>query len=96
MKKSNDQTLGQAIRELIEAYNLEGKLDEVKLIASWEKVTGKVIVKHTKDIFIKNRKLYIRLDSPALKHELLYARGRVLEALNNEAGKQVIDEVVFI
>ena len=96
MKKSNDQRLGDAIRELIETYQIKGKLDEVKLISSWEKVTGKVIVKHTKDIFIKNRKLYIKLDSPALKNELMYARSTLLESLNNEAGSVVIDEIVIL
>ena len=96
MKKSNEQTLGEAIRELINAYRMKGKLDEVKLIGSWEKVTGKLIMKYTRDIYIKNRKLYIRIDSPALKNELMYSRSQMVDSLNREAGSTVIDEIVFL
>lgn len=96
MKKSNEQTLGEAIRELINTYRIKGKLDEVKLIGSWEKVTGKLIMKYTRDIYIKNRKLYIRIDSPALKNELMYSRSHMVDSLNREAGSTVIDEIVFL
>lgn len=96
MKKSNEQTLSEAIRELIETYRIKGKLDEVKLIGSWEKVTGKVIMKYTRDIYIRNRKLYLRIDSPALKNELLYSRSQLVDSLNKEAGSRVIEEIVFL
>ena len=96
MKKSNDQKLGDAIREMIEAYRLESRLDEVSLLNSWEKVTGKLIAKYTRNIYIKNRKLYVRIESPSLKNELSYARSRIVDGLNKEVGKKVIDDLILL
>lgn len=96
MKKSNEQKLGDAIREMVEAYKLESRLDEVSLVNSWEKVTGKLIGKYTRSIYIKNRKLYVRIDSPSLKNEISYAKSRIVDGLNKEVGKQVVDELVLL
>jgi predicted nucleic acid-binding Zn ribbon protein len=96
MKYSTDRPIGEVIREMIETYRLEGKLNEVKVLHSWEHVVGEMIAKHTKDLYIKNHRLFVRIDSPALKNELTYSRTLIAEKLNQEAGGKVIDEVVFI
>jgi predicted nucleic acid-binding Zn ribbon protein len=96
MKISSDRPLGEVIKELIETYNLEGKLNELKVIHSWEKVVGEMIARHTKDLYIKNGKLFVKIDSPALKNELTYSSSTIVENLNTEAGCKVIEEVIFI
>ena len=96
MKSSNDRPLGDIIREIIETYRLEGKLNEVKVLNSWETVVGKMIARHTKNLYIRNNKLIVKVDSPALKNELTYSSSLILEKLNAEAGCKVVDEIVFI
>lgn len=96
MKYSSDKPIGEVIREMIETYRLEGKLNEVKLLHSWEKVVGEMIARHTRDLYIKNAKLFVKVDSPALKNELNYSRTEIADKLNHEAGGKVIEEVIFI
>ena len=95
MRRSNDQKLGEVIRELLKLYQLEDKLDEVKLMHSWEEVVGEMIARHTKDLYIKRDTLYVILDSPALKNELSYSRSQIKDSLNEVVGREVIAEVVF-
>jgi predicted nucleic acid-binding Zn ribbon protein len=95
MEDSN-QTLGDAIREMIESYGLKNKLSEANLVHSWEHIVGKMIANHTKDLYIKNGKLFVRIDSPALKNELNYNRSELLDTLNEAAGSKVIQEIVFL
>ncbi len=95
MKYSNDQSLGSAIREFFKAYHLEDKLNETRLIRSWETVVGKVIAKHTKELKIRNRILFVKIDSSALKNELSYQKEKILNALNGEVEAKVIDDIVF-
>jgi predicted nucleic acid-binding Zn ribbon protein len=95
MRRSNDQKLSEVIRELLKAYRLDNKLNEVRLIKSWDEVVGKMISKHTKNLYIKRRTLFVTLDSPALKNELSFARTKIIEALNKEVGEEVIEEIVF-
>jgi len=96
MKVSNDRSIGDVIRELVETYRLEGKLNEIKVVHSWEKVVGEMIARFTKDIYIKRGKLFVRIESPALKNELSYNTSVIIERLNHEAGSKVVDEIIFI
>ncbi len=96
MKYSTDRPIGEVIREMIETYRLEGKLNEVKVLHSWEKVVGEMIARHTLDLYIRNKKLFVKVDSPALKNELSFSRSLIAEKLNSEAGGKVVEEVIFI
>jgi predicted nucleic acid-binding Zn ribbon protein len=96
MKLSSDRPLGEVLKELIETYRLEGKLNEMKVIHSWEKVVGDMIARHTKDLYIRNGKLFVKIDSPALKNELSYSTSTIIEKLNDEVGSKVIEEVIFL
>ena len=95
MAKSNQQTLKEAINEFLKTANLDTKLKEVKLVDSWERVVGKLIAKHTKDLFIKNKILYVTLDSSALKQELTYSHEKIIKMLNDSAGETVLEDVIF-
>ena len=77
------------------AYRLEGKINEVKLIASWEKVMGKTTAKHTNEIYLKNKTLYVALNSAALRAELSYAKDKIMLLLNTEAKQVVVENIVF-
>ena len=96
MKYSTDRPIGEVIKEMIETYRLEGRLNEVKVLHSWEKVVGEMIARHTLDMYVKNARLFVKVDSPALKNELSFSRTQIAENLNREAGGKVIEEVIFI
>jgi predicted nucleic acid-binding Zn ribbon protein len=95
VKKGNEYTLKQAIGEMMRTYRLQGKLDEVKLLEGWEKVMGSVIAKYTQKIHIENRVLYVEIKSAALREELSYGRAKMVKLLNEEAGGNVIDDIVL-
>lgn len=91
----NDVKLGDALKELLETYRLNSKLDEVNLIQQWGKVLGPVIDKHTSKLFINQGVLYVVLDSAALKQELSYSKSMIVSNLNKAVGKEVITGIVF-
>lgn len=91
----NNQTLGEVIREMLSSYRLESKLQQARIIEAWPEVTGKMITNHTRDLYIKGRKLFVQLDSPALKNELSYSKSQIIDALNEAAGGVVIKDIVF-
>jgi predicted nucleic acid-binding Zn ribbon protein len=93
--KSNEQPIGAVIKEFLETFRLEDKLNETKLIKSWEKVVGPLVAKHTKGLYIKNRILFVRIDSSALRNELLYSREKIVKDLNNEVSSEIIEDIVF-
>jgi len=96
MQTSNETTLKDAILMMLKRYRLESGVDEKRLIAAWDSVTGQMISKHTLDLYIKQKKLFVKLDSAALKNELSYAKTKICEKLNEEVGKEIITSVVFL
>jgi len=96
MKRSNTQPLKEVIHEYIEALKLSQKLHEVSLISSWERVVGQTIARATKDIYIKDRKLFVILNSSVIRSELSMIKIPLAERLNQEVGADVIDELVLL
>ncbi len=96
MKNSNEQKLKEVIQDLIDTYKLQDKITQTQLIQSWDKIAGSYIAGYTEKIYLHKNKLYIRISSPALKHELSFARQKLIDALNGAVQKQVIDEIIFL
>ena len=87
--------LGDLIKEFYELYRGSGYLDEVKVINSWPKVVGSFIASHTIDLSIKDGRLFVRVDSDALRSELSYSKSLLMKNLNDLVGKEVITEIIL-
>lgn len=96
IKKSNESTIGEAIQQLINTFHLEEKLNEVGVLKAWEPVVGKMIAKRTKRIYIKRGKLFVKIESAVIVNELKYARKKIIQSLNKEAGQKIIEDIIFI
>ena len=81
---------------MVRAYRLGGKLNEVTVVASWERVMGKAVALKTKEVYVSKGKLFVRLTSAPLKHELNMSKSKVIEILNRDAGAEVVKDVVFL
>jgi predicted nucleic acid-binding Zn ribbon protein len=90
------QQVGDAIRQLLNAYHLKPKFDEANLIASWERIVGKPIAKRTKKIYIRNRVLFIELDSPSMKSDLSFHKNEIIRMINSEFGQDMLKEIVIM
>ena len=96
MKDNRDQSLREVIEELIKAYRWEGKLDVVKLRNSWANIVGTIIANHTTKLEVRNKTLYIKLDSSVIRNELMMARTKIIEAINKEMGSNMIKDIVLL
>lgn len=93
MKRTNTQPLKAVLQDYVKALKMSSKLKEVRLIGSWERVVGKTINRATRDIYIKDRKLFITLNSSVVRNELYHMRELLIKRLNEEVNSQVIDEI---
>ena len=96
MSRTNDKTLKEAMEQMLKVYRLKGKYDETFAVASWEEVVGKAVATRTKEIFIRDKKLFIRLESSVVKNELKMMRTKIIGNLNEKAGGEVIQEIIFL
>ena len=94
--RGNEITLGEAIEAMLKEYGLEERITQAHIAASWEKLMGKTINIRTQEVKLRNRKLYIKVNSSVLREELHFARGKILEIINAEFKKPVADEIVLM
>jgi predicted nucleic acid-binding Zn ribbon protein len=94
--KKDIQSVGQAIRDLLNSYHLTSKFDEANLINSWERIAGKPIASRTKKIYIRNKVLFVEFESPSMKHDFSMHKAQVLEVFKKEFGPGVITDIIVM
>ena len=93
-KKDEFQSVGQAIRDLLNSYNLSSRFDEANLLNSWERLVGTPIARRTRKLYIKNNVLFVEFDSPSMRHDFEFHRAHVLEMFKKEFGAGIISNIV--
>ncbi|MET4080751.1 putative nucleic acid-binding Zn ribbon protein [Pedobacter sp. UYP30] len=96
MRKPNDVSVKDAIGKMLDVYRLRKKFDETSIVALWPEIMGTAIANRTTQIYIYDKKLFIRLESSVIKNELLMVRQGIIQKLNENAGSEVITEIVFL
>lgn len=95
-KRSTEHTsLGEAINKILKAYRLDGKMKEIEVLSQWEELMGKAVAVRTKKISIRNKILYLELDSSVMREELLYGKSIIIQRINETAGEEIITDVWF-
>ena len=95
IKKTNDQKISEVLKQMVNSSRLKPKLTQTKIQESWSRLMGPSISRYTKKIGLRKKKLYITIDSAALKNELMYAREKIKKMLNEELGEEYIEEVII-
>jgi len=96
MRKPNDITMKEAIEKLLNVYRLRGRYDETSVVAFWPELMGKAVANRTTQIYVSQKKLFVRLESSVVKNELLMVRAGIIQKINEKVGTEVITEIVFL
>ncbi|EKB48393.1 DUF721 domain-containing protein [Cecembia lonarensis] len=95
-RKKDVAPLQEAFQELLKAYRLKDKFDERKVIQAWPEMMGRTVAMRTESLFVKEKKLFVKISSGPLKKELSMNRSKILNLIEKQFGNAVIEEVVFL
>lgn len=93
MSDNKEKPLKELVDKMLRSYGLGDRLDEMSLVKSWEEIVGKMIAKHTKEIYFNKGTLFVQLDSSTLRQELSYVKSDLIERLNDKAGKIMVKDI---
>ncbi|WP_257658924.1 DUF721 domain-containing protein [Parapedobacter lycopersici] len=96
MSRGSDITIKEAVEKMLEVYKLRRKFDETALIAAWPELMGQAIANRTKRLYIRDRKLFINVESAVIKNELLLMRSQIIGRMNEHVGQVVIEDIVLL
>ena len=95
MKRNNTQPIGEILKEYVDAMRISSKLKQSRLKDQLEKMLGKNAASLTKKLIIKNKVLYVYLDSSVLRNELLMMRETLIKRINEMAGEELVTKIVL-
>jgi hypothetical protein len=95
-RKADIAPLKEAIEEMLKAYKISGKINETKVLESWEKLMGRTIAARTTDLKFRYKKLYVTLNSAPLRQELAMSKSKLIELLNKDFAEKVVEDVIFL
>ena len=91
----NQHLLGDLVNKLMKAYRLDGRMKEMDVITAWPEMMGIAVANRTKSISIRNKTLYITMESSVMRDELSYGKSIIIERVNQQAGCELITDVWF-
>jgi predicted nucleic acid-binding Zn ribbon protein len=95
MRRKETQKISDVLNELVKKSSFEKKLLDTRIVANWEKVLGNGIAASTSQLFVRNKTLVVRIESPVIRHELFMMRSKIIDALNASVGQEVINNIHF-
>jgi|GEM_PF-200699 len=88
-------TAEDAVNDLIAHYQLQPQFTELDVKDAWRTILGDSVARRTQQLQIKGNKMYVQLESSALKSELLMRKTFILQKLNLHTGDNPIEELIF-
>ena len=95
-RKKDAAPLADAFQDLLKAYRLEDTYQEKLLISSWHELVGKTIADRTSNVYIKDKKLFVKITSGPVKKELQLNKSKVIALIESQIGKGIVEDVIFL
>lgn len=87
------------IKNLVEVFLKQNKLEDgllnIEVKKAWFDLMKNGVSNYTTDVNLKNKTLYIKLSSPALKEELSYGKEKLIKLINDKFDKDLIEKIVL-
>ncbi|MDA9169272.1 MAG: DUF721 domain-containing protein [Crocinitomicaceae bacterium] len=94
-RTSNEAPLKEVLDRWLKAYGYDGKMKEMDVLEAWPEMMGTAVANRTSEIYIKNKKLFLKMDSSVMREELSYGKDVIIQRVNEKAGAEIITDVWF-
>ncbi|MDN3668588.1 DUF721 domain-containing protein [Echinicola jeungdonensis] len=95
-RKKDITPLKEAFEDLLQAYKLKDRFNERKVVSAWGELMGRSIANRTSQLFVREKKLYVKLTSGPIKKELMMNKSKVLQIIEDKFGKETIEDIIFL
>ena len=91
--ENND--LKELINIFLEKNNLKEGVTNVDISNAWFKMMKNGVANYTQEVKLRNKILYIKLSSPALKEELSYGKEKLIKLINERLKENVVEKIIL-
>ena len=91
----NNNEIKNLLDIFLKKNNLEKGLMDLEVKRAWHELMENGVSNYTTDVSLKNKTLYIKLSSPALKEELSYGKEKLMKLINERFKKKIVQKIVL-
>ena len=91
----NNNEIKNLLEKFLKKNNLEKGLLDLEVKRAWHELMENGVSNYTTGVRLKNKTLYIKLSSPALKEELSYGKEKLMKLINERFKKKVVQKIVL-
>ena len=91
----NNSEIKNLLNIFLKKNNLEKGLLDLEVKKVWHELMENGVSNYTSDVSLKNKTLYIKLSSPALREELGYGKQKLIKLINERFKKTIVHKIVL-
>lgn len=94
---SKPSAIGELIRGRLATLGLARKIKEAGVAVAWPELVGPDIAAHTQVIKLERGKLFVAVDEPAWRQELIYQKPAICKLINTALGdgETLVSDIMF-
>jgi hypothetical protein len=93
MRQSNTEPLKEVLERYLKAIGASRKFKENHLIKQWDSIVGRNIAHATEKIHLDKNILYVKMNSPIAKNEVLMIRSMIIQKMNDLAKEILVKDI---
>ena len=91
----NNNEIKNLLEKFLKKNNLEKGLLDLEVKRAWHELMENGVSNYTTGVRLKNKTLYIKLSSPALKEELSYGKEKLMKLINERFKKKIVQKIIL-
>ena len=96
MKKQNNiQSLGEALKILVQSLGIEKQVEQYKIFDVWNEVVGQQVAKVAQPERLQNGVLIVSVNNAPWRTELTFRKKEILEKIHERTNSKSIIDIKF-
>ncbi len=95
MRRTKTEKIDALVAKVLQNIAKQGDNYQHLIIAEWRQMLGVTVSNSTQKIYIKDQKLFVFLDSPVIKQEIIFLKTKILNHLNAKFTQNKLQDIVL-
>ena len=93
---SQSQNIGNIFQKMFKDLGIDKPMQQYQAVNLWPQVAGERVAEISTAEKIEKGVLYVRVDSPVWRNELVFMKSDIIQKLNKALSKSVVKDIKFI
>ena len=85
----------EILSQIMEQPIMSKGISDSLAVKAWGEVLGASALRKTTNIYIKEKVLFVSINSSILRHELFLNKRKIIDSINEHVGSKVVRDIIF-